>query len=201
MALLSRYSSSPDQTSSSLSSHSIAIPMKLASGNPFKSLSTIQRSGQKLLPFWADTQVRPTRHPRHRVAIPQLPQAKHPLETPVRIWARSNCRIKSYDPFELILKAGDQTSSSLNNDSITYPRKTASREPCKNLRVIQRSDQKLWPLETTVNTLVRSNSRIKSYGSFEPILRDIDQTSSSLNNDSKACPRKTASRLADKTYT
>jgi len=44
--------------------------MKTAFGNPYKRLSAIQRSNQKLWPFWADTQVRATGHPRHRVGIP-----------------------------------------------------------------------------------------------------------------------------------
>jgi len=78
--------------------------MKTASRNPSKNLSAIQRLDQKLWPFWLDTEVRPTRHPRHRVAIPYLPHEKQPLETHVKIWARSNGRTKSYVPFKLILK-------------------------------------------------------------------------------------------------
>jgi hypothetical protein len=105
MAILSRYSSSTDQTSSSPSSHSISNPGKIASRNRSKNLST------------------------------------------------SNGRIKSYGPFEPILKVGDQTSSSLS-DCIAYPTKTASGNPCKNLSAIPLSDQKLWPF--SADTLVRS---------------------------------------------
>jgi len=139
--------------SSSLNSDSIAYPMKIASGNPCKNLSAIQRSEQKLWPFWADTQVRPTRHPRHRVAISYQTQGKQPLETAVKFWERSNSRIKRYGPLEPILKVADKTSSLLNSDSIAYPIKTTSGNPCKNLSVIQRSDQKLWPF--SADTLVR----------------------------------------------
>jgi hypothetical protein len=131
--------------SSSLNSDSIAPPTKTASGNPCKNLSAIQRSEQKLWPFWADTQVRPTRHPRHRVAISYQTQGKQPLETAVKFWERSNSRIKRYGPFEPILKVADQTSSSLNSDATAYQRKTASGKPWKNLSAIQRSDKMLWP--------------------------------------------------------
>ena len=56
-----------------------------------------------------------------------------------------------------------------------YSRKTASGNSSKILRVIQRSDQKLWRLRT--GTLVSS-----------------DETSSSPRGDSTSTPRKTASR-------
>ena len=95
---------SPDKTSPSPSIDSIATPKKTASGNTCKNLSAIQRWDQKLWSFWADTQFHPTRYPRHKVAIPYLPQGKQPLETPVNIWARSNGRIKSSSHFEPILK-------------------------------------------------------------------------------------------------
>jgi hypothetical protein len=39
----------------------------------------------------------------------------------------------------------EKTSSSLSTDSIATTRKTASRNYCKKLRSIQRSDQKLEP--------------------------------------------------------
>jgi len=53
-------------------------------------------------------------------------------------------------------------------------RKTASGHSCKNLREIQRSDQKLWPFRT--GTLVSS-----------------DETSASQSSDSTSTTRKTAS--------
>jgi hypothetical protein len=85
-----------------------------------------------------------------------------------------------------------------SSDSTPTSRKTASVNSCKNLRAIQRSDQKLWPFQ--MSTLVRSAETsahrvaiplllqgkrcpqtpvkisgrpiggIKSYGPFEPLL-------------------------------
>jgi hypothetical protein len=88
--------------------------------------------------------VRATRHPCHRVAIPKLPQAKLPLVTLVKIWARCNGRINNYGTFERYSSTGDQTSSSPSSHSFATPRKTAYGNPCKRLSAIQRSDQKLW---------------------------------------------------------
>jgi hypothetical protein len=173
MALLSRYSSSTDHTSSSPSSHSIGTPMKTASRNPSKNLSTIQRSDQKLRPFWPDTEVRPTRHPHHRVAIPYLPHGKQPLETHVKIWERSNGRTKVMFLLSRYWSSTDYTSSSPSSHSIAIPMKTASR-----------NHYKIW---------ARSNGRTKSYGPFKPILKVADQTSFSLNIDSTATRTKTAS--------
>jgi len=197
-----------------------SLPNENSLWKPCKNLSAIPRSDKKLWPFSADTVVWSTSHPRHRVGIPYLPHGKQPLETPVKIQAWSNGRIKCYDPFEPIHKVGDQTSSSLNCDSIAYPTKTSSGNPCKNLSAIPLSDQKLWPfsgdalvrstrhprhrvgipyiphenqpLETPVKILAWSNGRIKCYGPFEPILKVGDQTSFSLT-DSTATPTKTAS--------
>jgi len=98
--------STGDKTSLSPSSHSKATASKTTFGNPGKNLSAMQRSDQQLWHIWADTQVRATRHPRHRVAIPSLPQGKQPMETLVNVWARSNGRIKSYGAFEPILHYG-----------------------------------------------------------------------------------------------
>ena len=55
---------------SSLNIDSIVYPRKTASGNPYKNLNAIQRSGQKLCPFRVDTQVWPTRLLPHGEAIP-----------------------------------------------------------------------------------------------------------------------------------
>jgi hypothetical protein len=168
MTLFSRYSCSINQTSSSPNRHFVYTPRKTVSGNLCKNLSTIQQSDQKLWPFSADTLVRSNRHPRHRVGILYIPQGKQSLETPIKIWARSNSRIKSYGPCEPILNAGrqdvptvgskvmallsqyssssDHTSSSPSSHSIATPRKTASGNPGKTLNVIQRSDKMLWPV-------------------------------------------------------
>jgi hypothetical protein len=55
-----------------------------------------------------------------------------------------NGLIKSYGHFEPILKVAGQTSASLNNNSIAYPRKIDFGNLSKNLSAIQWWDQKLW---------------------------------------------------------
>jgi len=72
------------------------------------------------------------------------------------------------------LVCSDETSASPRSDSTCTPSNTASGNSCKNLRAIQRSDQKLWPFRT--GTLVSS-----------------DETSTSPGSDSTSTPRKTAS--------
>jgi len=62
----------------------------------------------------------------------------------------------------------------LSGDSTSTPRKTASGTSCKDLRAIQRSDQKLWAFQTC--TLISS-----------------DATSTSPSGDSTSTTRKTAS--------
>jgi len=124
-----------------------SLPNKNSLWKPYKNLSAIPRSDKKLWHFSADTLVWSTSHPRHRVGIPYLPHGKQPLETPVKIQTWSNGRIKCYGPFEPILKVGDQTSSSLNCDSIAYPTKTSSGNPYKILSAIQQSDQSYGPFQ------------------------------------------------------
>jgi hypothetical protein len=51
MAILTRYAGLADQTSSSMSSDSIATLMKTASENSCENFSPIQPYDQKLLPF------------------------------------------------------------------------------------------------------------------------------------------------------
>jgi hypothetical protein len=70
--------------------------------------------------------------------------------------------------------SSDEPSSSPSGDSTSTPRKTTSGNSSRILRVIQRSDQKLWRFRT--GTLVSS-----------------DETSSSPSRDSTSTPRKTAS--------
>jgi len=67
-----------------------------------------------------------------------------------------------------------QASASPSSDSTSTPRKPASSNSSTILRVIQRSDQKLWPFRT--GTLVWS-----------------DETSASPSTDSTSTPSKTAS--------
>src|SRR3972149_2930258 len=71
------------------------------------------------------------------------------VETPVKCRSQSNGRIKSYGPYEPLLLPG-ATRVPPHRVSIPNPpyRKRASRNSCKIWIAIQRSDQKLWPLQT-----------------------------------------------------
>jgi len=144
MALLRRYSSVANQTSSSPSSDSKATISKTASGNSCKNLNAIQRLDQKLWPFWPVTQGWPTRHPRHLVGNPKQTLGKRPLETRVDILPRSKGHTTSYSPFTRFSGLADWTSSSSSSDSSINPIKTASKNSSKNLSAIKQPDQNLW---------------------------------------------------------
>jgi hypothetical protein len=94
-----------DKTSSSTSRDSTGSPRKRASGNYCKYLSAIQRSDKKLWRFSVVISV--GRHKtssstsRDSIGSPR----KRPPETTVNIWARSNGRIKSYGPFQLLFRS------------------------------------------------------------------------------------------------
>jgi len=77
------------------------------------------------------------------------------------------------------LVSSEETSALLISDSTSNPRKTASVMSCKNLREIQRSDQKLCPFRT--GTLVWS-----------------EETYTSQSSDSTSTPRQTASGNSSK---
>ena len=47
-----------------------------------------------------------TIHPLQRVGIPSVIQGKWPAETTVKLSWRSNGRIKSYGPFQLLFRSG-----------------------------------------------------------------------------------------------
>jgi len=106
MAISNRYSSLARSDLIVTEYRSPSTPCKRASGNSSNSLTAIQRSDQKLWPFrtvtqaWRDqTSSSPSidRHPLH---------AKGHPETPVRVWPRSNGRIKIYGYFKPLLKPG-----------------------------------------------------------------------------------------------
>jgi hypothetical protein len=94
-----------DKTSSSTSKDSIGTTRKTASENYYKTLSVIQRSDQKLWPFstlilaWREK----TSSSTSRDSIGTT--RKRPLKTIVKIWARSNDRIKSYGLFQLLFRS------------------------------------------------------------------------------------------------
>jgi hypothetical protein len=122
----------------------------------------------------------------------------------------------------------DQTSSSPSRHSVYTKRKTASRNPCKNLSVIQRSDKMLWPFwadtqgwrpdilatQKRFHCLPRENSLCKTLKKFEwdPTVGpkvmaffsrnscSTDYTSSSLSSQSITTPKKTASQNPYKNF-
>ena len=147
-----------------------------------------------------------TRPPLHRVGIPKVLQGKRAPETIVKFWARSNGRIKSYGPFQLLFNWRDNTSSYTSWDSIDTSRKRGSGNNCKTLTAIQQRIKCYGPFqllfrygatrpplhqvgipkvlqgkrapETTVKFWARSNGRIKSYGPFQLLFNWRDNTSS-----------------------
>jgi len=148
MAILTRYSILTDQTSSSPSNDSIETPRKTASTNSCNNLSAIQRSDQKLCQLlksgWIDlvvTEYRLHRNPKengHRKLV-QI------FKRDTMVGSKVMAILTRYS----ILT--DQTSSSPSNDLIETPRKTASKNSCKNLSAI--------------------NGLIKSYAHFNPLLK------------------------------
>jgi len=194
MAILTLNSSLAEQTSSSPSWDSISIPRKTASGNSCKTWSAIQGFDRKLWLFypllkygWPD------------LLVTELGFHVNPKENDLQ----KLVQIFEHDPtigsifFAILTRFSslcDQTSLSLSWDSISIPRKTASKNSCKNSSAIQWWDQ-------------------KGYGHFDPLLKSgrqdlhvtdarlADQTSSSMTSDSKATRRKMASEKSCKNLT
>jgi hypothetical protein len=92
-----------DQTSSSPSIDSTSTPWKRASGNSCKILIAITVRSNVMALFkpliWSSA----TRPRPHRESIPHPLLGKQPPKTPVKVWSRSNGRIKSYGCFEPFL--------------------------------------------------------------------------------------------------
>jgi hypothetical protein len=163
-------------------------------------MSTIQRSDQKLWPFWAVIPVwrDNTSSSTSRDSIDTT------RKTASRNYYKTLTTIQRSDqnlwPFWAVITVWlDNTASSTSRDSIGTTRKTASGNYCRTLSVIQREDQNLWPFsavipvwrdktfsstskdsidtttktppETTVKFSAQSNGRIKCYGPFELLLR------------------------------
>jgi len=84
-----------------------ATPRKTAYEKSSKTLSAIQRSDQNLWTFLACTVVasvvRPERISSAWSRDSMLLQGKQLTETPLKIWARSNGRIKSHELFQPVL--------------------------------------------------------------------------------------------------
>jgi len=107
MALFSRYSCLERQDlPHSVIRDSMGNTMKTTSGNYCTTFIAIQRSDQKLLPFSTVIPVWSDKTPIHRVGIPSVIQGKRPPETSVKLSWRSNGRIKSYGPFQLLFRSG-----------------------------------------------------------------------------------------------
>jgi hypothetical protein len=92
-----------DMTSSSTSRDSIGTTRKMASRNYCKTLSAIQRSDQMLSPFspvipaWLHKASSSTNWD-------SIDTTRKTAETSVKLWARSNGRIKCYRPFQLLFR-------------------------------------------------------------------------------------------------
>jgi hypothetical protein len=135
-----------------------------------------------------------------------LLQAKQPTKTPLKIWARSNGRIKSYGPFQPVHWSRqwyDPNGLHQHGVGIPYYSKENSlrkllkkfgRDPTVGSKVIDllsrysgrlvgtpkrmssacSGDSMLLngkqPTETPLKIWAPSNGRIKSYGSFQPVL-------------------------------
>jgi hypothetical protein len=89
------------------------------------------------------------------MAISLRCQGNKPLETPIKIWARSNGRIKSYEPLEPVL-----LSCSWCGLTRCWHCRVAILVRCQGKQ----------PLETPVKIWARSNGWIKSYGRLEPVI-------------------------------
>jgi hypothetical protein len=100
----------PDKTFGASSTDFSATLRKRAFENCCKNLSTIQRRDQKLWTFWPGTLVWmvvwPDETPSASSSDILSTVGKIPLQTPVKIWAWSNGRIKSYGPLEPVLWFG-----------------------------------------------------------------------------------------------
>jgi len=132
MALLSRYSSLIDLTSSSLNSNSIATPRKMTSGNYCKHLNAIQWSDQKLWPFWAVILVWPDQTSLSPSSDSIVTQRKIAFRNSYKTISAIQQSYKKLWPFlAIMLVWPDQTSLSLISDSIATPRKTTSGNSSK----------------------------------------------------------------------
>ena len=181
MSLFNCIPVSSDKTSYSSSRDSMGNTMKTASGNYCKTFIAIQRSDQKLWPFSTVFRSGATRPPIHRVGIPLVIQGKRPPETSVKLSWRTNCRIKSYGPFQLYSGVERQDLLLIEQGFHWNTSKTASGNYCKTFMAIQRSDQKVWP-----------------FSIFIPVW--TDKTSYSSRRDSIGNTRKTASGNQCKTF-
>jgi hypothetical protein len=170
-----------DQTSSSPSIDSASTIRKKGHLEiPVKFLSRSNGRFKRYGPFEPLLEPGSTRHPPHRVSIPNPLYGKGhpeigPPETPIKFRSRSNGRIKSYCLYEALLLPG-ATRTPPHRVWIPHPLngKKASGNSSKILVTIQRSVQNLWHVRTIT-------------------LACRDQTSSSMSIDSTSTIWKRAS--------
>jgi hypothetical protein len=95
-----------NKTSSSTSRDSIGTIRKTPSGHYCKTLSVIQRLDQKFWPFWAVIPVLRDKTSSLMSRDSIGTSRSTTTETTIKLWARSNGWIKSYDPFQLLFRSG-----------------------------------------------------------------------------------------------
>jgi hypothetical protein len=130
----------------------------MASGNYCKTLSAIQRSNQKLWPFWAVITVwrDNTSSSMSRDSI--CATRKTASENYCRTLSTIQRSIQNLWPFSAVIPVWrDKTSSSTSRDSIGTTRKTAFGNTCRTLSAIQRSYQNLWPFFSCYSGLARQD--------------------------------------------
>jgi len=158
MAILTLNSSLAEQTSSSPSWDSISIPRKTASGNSCKTLSAtkglIESYGyfNPLLKYgWPDLLVT-------ELGFHVNPK-ENGLQKLVQIFERDpTIGLKFFAILTRFSSLCDQTSLSPTWDSISIPRKTASKNSCKNSSAIQWWDQKVMVILTRYSSLADKTS-------------------------------------------
>jgi len=152
------------------SSNFSATLRKIFSRNSCKNLSTIQWSDQELWTSWAGTLCRPDQTPTGLMAISLRRQGNKPIGTPVKIWGRSNDRIKSYEPLEPMVRSMDESrvTNLLSRCSVRF------LEWPDHTLVVSNSNSSATPRKTAFENswkiLARSNGRIKSYEPLKPVL-------------------------------
>ena len=119
----------PDETPPASLYDFIPMPRKLACWNSCKNLSTIQRSDQELRTSWSGTLVWSLVLPDQIVLV----SSRNFTTTPRKTTCRNLC--KNLSMIQRTVSFGD---------FIVTQWKQASWNSSKNLRTIQRSDQKLW---------------------------------------------------------
>jgi hypothetical protein len=131
----------------------MATLRKTAFEKSCKKVSTSEWSNQKLWTFWAGTLVWSVVWPNQTlgvsssdfIAMPRKTASENSCKNPSTI-QRSNQKLWTSWADTLVRSVvwPDQTPLTSRSDFSASPRKTTSRNSCKNLSSIQRLDQELW---------------------------------------------------------